>query len=207
MINKRQISMKDYIAKNAIDVFASMGYKEASLENIANKCKLSKAGIYHYFKSKSEILSYILFQNTENGLKMLEECNMYILEEKIDPLKAFDLLIRTYANVILTNKKVSLLILRERHQLNGLEKDILTEKERKIYRLIRDALKKISNINKEINFNLASFHVMSMIHWMGYWYNDKGTLSKDEAINQTVHLIFHGILENFNGVLNVKASS
>ncbi len=60
MIEKRRTAKKDYIAKKAIDVFSALGYKESSLQDIATKGKFSKAGIYHYFKSKSELLSYIL---------------------------------------------------------------------------------------------------------------------------------------------------
>jgi len=37
---------------------------------------------------------------------------------------------------------------------------------------------------------------MSVIHWMGYWYDEKGSLSKQEPINQAIHLIFHGILKS-----------
>ncbi|NMD04239.1 MAG: helix-turn-helix transcriptional regulator, partial [Deltaproteobacteria bacterium] len=50
MIEKRRTAKKDYIAKVAVDVFFQKGYKESSLEDISNKGKISKAGIYHYFK-------------------------------------------------------------------------------------------------------------------------------------------------------------
>jgi len=60
----------------------------------------------------------------------------------------------------------------------------------------RNKLKQITNRNDKININLPSFQVMSVIHWMGYWYDEKGSLSKQEPINQAIHLIFHGILKS-----------
>jgi len=41
-------------------LFASQGVKETSMAQIATACKVTKAGIYHYFKSKEEILKDIL---------------------------------------------------------------------------------------------------------------------------------------------------
>jgi hypothetical protein len=36
---------------------------------------------------------------------------------------------------------------------------------------------------------------MSMIHWMGYWYDPKGTLSRRGVVDQMMSVIFTGILE------------
>jgi len=41
-------------------LFASQGVKETSMAQIAKACKVTKAGIYHYFKSKEDILKDIL---------------------------------------------------------------------------------------------------------------------------------------------------
>jgi AcrR family transcriptional regulator len=41
-------------------LIASLGFKEASMAQIAKACKVTKAGLYHYFKSKEEILKDIL---------------------------------------------------------------------------------------------------------------------------------------------------
>ncbi|MGB4208409.1 MAG: TetR/AcrR family transcriptional regulator, partial [Smithellaceae bacterium] len=143
MIEKRRTAKKDYIAKKAIDVFSALGYKESSLQDIATKGKFSKAGIYHYFKSKSELLSYILLSNTDSFFNRLEKSLASALKERLNPQETFEKLIRTYADELLSNIKVSLLILRERHQLTGAKKKILTEQERAIFRLIRDRLKHV----------------------------------------------------------------
>ena len=194
MIEKRRTAKKDYIAKKAIDVFSALGYKESSLQDIATKGKFSKAGIYHYFKSKSELLSYILLSNTDSFFNRLEKSLASALKERLNPQETFEKLIRTYADELLSNIKVSLLILRERHQLTGAKKKILTEKERAIFRLIRDRLKHVPERNTKININLASFQIMSMIHWMGYWFDSKGPLSEREALRQMIKIIFKGVL-------------
>src|SRR6185369_12994050 len=63
-------------------LFADKGVKETSVSQIAKACKVTKAGLYHYFKSKDEILKEILdcrsqeIQDLTQGPppKNLEEC-------------------------------------------------------------------------------------------------------------------------------------
>ena len=198
MLGKKIDEKKNYIARKAIDVFSSRGYKESSLQDVAVRAKLSKAGIYHYFKSKSDLLAYIVLKNTDKGICRLRECLSESLSDNPDRKQVFEKLIRVYGDEVLSRHKESLLVLRERHQITGRNKKVLTEKERELFRLIRDTLGQVVNRNKKINLNLASFQIMSMLHWMGYWFNEKGTLSKQEAIDQTIYLIFHGILESKN---------
>jgi hypothetical protein len=40
-----------------------------------------------------------------------------------------------------------------------------------------------------------SFQIISMTHWMGYWFDSKGSLSESDAIDQMVDIIFNGILD------------
>ncbi len=49
----------------AVRLFATRGYHETSMREIAGGCGLTKASIYHYFKSKDELLLVILDQQTK----------------------------------------------------------------------------------------------------------------------------------------------
>lgn len=60
---------KEYLAKIGSQLFYKRGYKTTSLEDIAQKGKVSKAGIYHYFKTKEDILSYILIKDVVPKLR------------------------------------------------------------------------------------------------------------------------------------------
>ncbi len=186
---------KEYIAKIAVDVLFAKGFKESSLQNIAAKGKISKAGIYHYFKSKSDILSYILLGYAENGINILHECLEHCKEAKQNPQETFRTISEVYAKNLLKNRKLSLLVLRERHQLNGKHRTELLKREREIFHLLRDLLKQVPNLNERLDENLISFLVISMFHWMGYWFDPKGSLSENEAIHQVMDIVFNGILD------------
>ena len=186
---------KEYIAKIASEVFFIKGYKEASLQDVSVRGNISKAGIYHYFQTKEDILAYVLIHSAECSTAALMNCLSEAKDKQGTPKEIVEALSATYAEFLLENREVSLVILRDRHQLSGENKKALLKKERGIFQIFRTHVRKIPNINKKININLIAFQIISMIHWMGYWFDGKGSLSKKEAIEQTVNIIFNGILD------------
>lgn len=185
---------REHIAKIAVNVFFAKGYKESSLQDISIKGNISKAGIYHYFKTKEDILSHILFNYTEMGIKTLRETLEANKEKGLDDRQSVVEFIKTYATYLLKNRKNSLLVLRERHQLGEKNRKLLHQQERAIFLLFKNELKKVPNLNTGINLSLMSFEMISMIHWMGYWLKDNGDLTQAEAINQGIDIFFNGIL-------------
>ena len=199
MFAKSPEEKKEYIAKIAGDVFFAKGYKEASLQDISVKGKISKAGIYHYYKTKENILSYLMLGDADGLINALTQCLRMAEEKKSDPQETFEALGKEYARYLLKNRKISLVVLRDRHQLTGKEKKKLIEKERAIFEIFRSKLRQIPNLNKRININLMTFQVLSASHWMGYWFDSMGPLSESEAVNQMMKIIFNGILDQKKG--------
>jgi TetR/AcrR family transcriptional regulator, cholesterol catabolism regulator len=195
MFGKGFEEKKEYIAKIAGEVFFAKGYKASSLQDISAKGKISKAGIYHYYKSKGDILSYMMVGCAQGIIDALMQCLRTAEEKKLDPQESFEALCKAYARYLLRNRKLSLLVLRDRHQLPEKEKKKLIEKERAIFHLLRSKMREIPNINSKIDINLMSFQIISMTHWMGYWFDSKGSLSESDAIDQMVDIIFNGILD------------
>ena len=61
------------IAKAGANLFSKKGFAETSMEDISAAAKLSKAGIYHYFSSKTDLLFFILDSFMDIVLDNLEE--------------------------------------------------------------------------------------------------------------------------------------
>jgi TetR/AcrR family transcriptional regulator, cholesterol catabolism regulator len=199
MSAKSLIEKKEYIAKIAGDVFFAKGYKESSLQDISAKGKLSKAGIYHYFKSKAEILSYLMLKHADGLTNALKQGLSLAEEKKLDPRETFEVLGKKYASYLLKNRKISLVVLRDRHQLTGKERKKLIEKERIIFQIFRNKLREIPSINTKIDINLMTFQVLSSSHWMGYWFDSMGPLTESEAVDEMMNIIFNGILNSNKG--------
>ncbi len=196
MFAKTPNEKKEYIAKIAGDVFFAKGYKESSLQDISVKGKISKAGIYHYFKTKENILADLMLGHADGLIKVLMECSIVNEKKNINPQESFEALARKYASYLLKNRKISLVVLRDRHQLTAKVKNKLIEKERVIFQIFKSKLCEIPNINPGININLMAFQVISTSHWMGYWFDSMGPVSEKEAVDQMMNIIFNGILNS-----------
>ena len=196
MVGHKRSSRKDKIAKIAAKVFCRKGYKTASMQDIAQGEGSSKGGIYHYFKSKDDILSYILLTNSDNFIIALQSCLKENREKELDPECSFKRLINVYAKSLIRENVNSQLILRERHQLTKKNLQRLLIKEREIFHLVREELGKVPRLSGKFDLSVITFLIISMCHWMGYWLKNNGVLSREDAINQSIEAVLSGILED-----------
>jgi AcrR family transcriptional regulator len=186
---------KDFISKIATKVFSETGYQASSLQDISRKAEISKAGLYHYFKSKEEILAYTLIRNSDIFLEELKEKIKKNRKAGLTPQESFKGLIRTYARHVNSDKDKRLIVLRERHQLSSRYKKELFKREQAMFRLLRTELKKIPDLEKDIDENVITFLIISMSHWLGYWYRETERLNLDQIIDQNIRVIFDGMLK------------
>jgi len=186
---------KEFISKVASKVFSEKGYQVASLQDIAMGAEISKAGVYHYFKSKNDILAYILIRNSDIFLEKLKRSIKESKEKVLTPQDTFKRLIMAYAQHINIDKDKRQIVLRERHQLSGKYKKELFRREQAIFRLLRHELQEIPDLEQKINVNVISFLFISMSHWLGYWYKEGKGLDINNIIDQNIQIIMHGILK------------
>lgn len=82
--NKNYEPKKESLAKLAFDLFIEQGYENTTITHIMRAAGLTKAGMYHYFSSKEEILDaaidYGITQDIEETRKNMKELSV---EEKM----------------------------------------------------------------------------------------------------------------------------
>lgn len=66
---------KKLILDASLHLFSLNGYNETSMQDIASYCNISKATIYKFFKSKEELLAYIIKYLHEETINILNEIN------------------------------------------------------------------------------------------------------------------------------------
>ena len=84
------------ILKNAARIFAKKGYEKSSLEEIAARLKLSKGSLYHYIKSKDELLYLIQLQAIEEAIDNATR----VLEMGLDPVRTLHLVIKGHVRIV-----------------------------------------------------------------------------------------------------------
>ncbi len=105
-LEKVRAKSRTKIINAAIELFARKGYHATSISSIAAKAGIAKGLLYHYFKSKSELLDEIL----KNSLSEVDE-PMQALMMPGDPVDKMALLIEsTFAMVQSDIKRWKLLV-------------------------------------------------------------------------------------------------
>jgi AcrR family transcriptional regulator len=70
------------IGKTAAKLFSRKSYFDTTIDEIAAGGRFSKGSVYYYFKSKSDILFFILFHYMDKFLKNLENLDTIHTSEK-----------------------------------------------------------------------------------------------------------------------------
>lgn len=90
---------KTQIAEAAVKVFVKKGYEGSTTKEIAKKARVSEGTIFRYFKTKKDILLYVINLLTE---RVIAELNREI-EECTDPKEALKMILRLHYRLIIKN--------------------------------------------------------------------------------------------------------
>lgn len=96
---------RNKILMAALELFAGKGYAATSTDSIAKKAKVSKGLIYHYFKSKQDILSGIFAYLMEEGNELMNANN------QLPPGKVINNLIDYSFDYIVNKAKLNRLLI------------------------------------------------------------------------------------------------
>ncbi len=195
MPRKKSEEQKERIAEAATDIFIEKGYKGTSLQDIAQSVGITKAGIYHYFKTKEEILYYILVTHDKANIKAFQEIRHHIEHSDMDDTTILKTIIRAYAKLSTERQNINLLGLRERDQLTGERREDYRKNQQGILSDLKTDIGTIQNIKKSLDLNTIIFMVISVSAWFGYWHKEDGKLTLEEAIEQSIDIICHGVIE------------
>lgn len=195
MPRKKSDDRKKLITQVATDIFIEKGYKGTSLQDIATAAGITKAGIYHYYKTKEEILYHILASYDQENIEAFKSVRAEITDPDMDSTTALKKIIRAYAELSSSKKNINLLGMRERDQLTGINRQNYRKINQGIHTRFKNDISKIGNLKKTLDLNTIVFMIFSMSAWFGYWLKEDGKLTLDEAIEQSIDIICHGVIE------------
>ena len=183
---------RDTILARAAELFANQGYTATSMNDIAAACGTSKAGLYHYYRDKRELL----FQITVGHVARLEQFVAEVMADvgADDPqarLRALILrFVREYANAqnehrVLT-EDVRFLEEAERAQVQAAQ--------RRVVAAFADAIAGVrpNLARNELDRPLAML-LFGMINWMFTWLRPDGSLTHEQMAPLVADLFFGGL--------------
>jgi AcrR family transcriptional regulator len=175
--NFRQIRYEDkksQILESAARIFSRKGFEKATMEDVSNELYMTKGSLYHYIKSKEDMLFQCHMKALEIGNKGLEE----ILNSDFPPkMKLYKAIIR---HVELITKEFVVGSLRQQELLlpKYMYEKVIKERDKfeKIFlKILNNAIQEL-HLNKD-NIKMRAYTILGAINWIPRWYSSKGILS------------------------------
>jgi TetR/AcrR family transcriptional regulator, cholesterol catabolism regulator len=174
----------DEIHRVAIRLFLERGYDATPLSLIAAELGLTKAGLYHHFISKEQLLFDIhLDRMTQSLLPIIERA-----ESERDPAARLDRYLRDYAELMGSDPAIRLLV-EESKRLTPEHLEAIQQVWRRGYRVMRRSIEELQRSGRcdgALNPAFAAFAAIGMCAWTLYWFDSdrgegRGALGADYA--------------------------
>lgn len=198
-------SIKQSILDCAAELFATKGFASTSINEIAEASGLSKAGVYHYFDSKSEILRAMLTEHLEAVTEILDTA----LNTSVPPRSKFitftRLLIENYSRPASRNQHA--VLMGEIDSLPAKDREFVVATERRIVRAIDRLLQNIQpdlEKHQDIIRPLTMLY-FGMINWTDNWYSEKGRLAPAELATLAAELFLNGLSHTNYSAINKRS--
>jgi AcrR family transcriptional regulator len=183
---------RDTILARAAELFAHQGYTATSMNDIAAACGVSKAGLYHYYRDKRELL----FQITVGHVARLESFVVEVLDDTRDAdaparLRALILrFVREYADAQNEHRVLT----EDVRFLEDDERRQVQEPQRRVVAAFADAIAGVRpNLSRnELDRPLAML-LFGMINWMFTWLRPDGGLTHEQVAPIVADLFFGGL--------------
>jgi len=183
----------EFILRHAARIFAEKNYHSTSMRDISRATNVSLAGLYHYCKSKEELLFLIQDNCFGRVLERLEER----LEEADDTLSKLRIFIENHLSFFAANMAEMKVLSHEAESLAGdLHTHVSTKKD-KYTKLARQILSKIQpqqDANTQVVLTVATYALFGMMNWIYNWYDPRGKLKVAELVDNVTRLFLHGFV-------------
>ncbi len=194
----------EFILRTAARIFAEKSYHSTSMRDISRATNVSLAGLYHYCKSKEELL--FLIQDNCFG-RVLERLEQRLLEVA-DPVTKLGIFIENHLSFFAANMSEMKVLSHEAESLRGdlythvsTRKDNYTKLARKILREVQEN----QDSKQQIDLTVATYALFGMMNWIYNWYDPHGKLKVSDLADNLLKLFLNGFLSNGTG-LDLQAS-
>jgi AcrR family transcriptional regulator len=183
----------EFILRNAARIFAEKNYHSTTMRDISRATGVSLAGLYHYCRSKEELLFLIQDNCFGHVLERLEER----LAEVDDPLIKLRIFIENHLSFFAANMAEMKVLSHEADSLAGVLHTHVSTKKNKYTALARSILKELQSQQSDkpgIDLTVATYALFGMMNWIYNWYDPQGTLKVSELVDNVTWLFLHGFV-------------
>ncbi len=181
------------LGRVSVELFAEHGYAQTSVQQIVDAAGVTKGALYHYFKSKDDLL----FDIYDRLLSMQREHLDEIVARGLDPKQTVRLVCEDVIVTSIEGLADGAVFFRSQHMLS--EKRQREVKQRR--REYNDAFEAIlargradGVFRTDIPPAILIAHFFSDVHYLAQWYSPGGPLTKQQVATELTDLYLAGLL-------------
>ena len=181
----------EFILRTAARIFAEKNYHSTSMRDISRETNVSLAGLYHYCKSKEELLFLIQDNCFGRVLERLEQR----LEGVDDPITKLGIFIENHLSFFAANMSEMKVLSHEAESLRGdLYAHVSTRKDNytKLARLILRDVQTSRENQQPVDLTVATYALFGMMNWIYNWYDPSGKLTVNDLAQHLTQLFLAG---------------
>lgn len=163
-------------------IFREKGYHATSVRDIAESVGLLKGSLYHYIRSKEELLARLFDGLLEDTVRELEG----IVARGGDPDVKLGAMVRAYAASVMANHDAVGLYLRESRALPAAELAKLGARRRRMRALFTDVIAEGAQDGTFTvgDTKIAALAILGGCNWLYEWYRPRGRLDADAIADE-----------------------
>jgi AcrR family transcriptional regulator len=181
------------ILERAARLIFEKGYEGTSMQDIADACGLTKAGLYHHVATKEALLVAIM----EYGMDLFEEVVLARVEGITDPLERLRKTMACNLELVTTDQSKEVTIILHEHQtLTGAAQQKINARKKRYVRFLEASFREAIAAGqiRAVDPTLASFALLGTVLWTYKWYRPDGRLPPAQLADGMIDLFFHGLV-------------
>lgn len=174
----------------ATRVFAERGFHATTMRDLARASGMSLAGMYHYVRSKEELL-----------LRIQERCFERVMREAgaalsgvEDPLERLRVFIRHHVTFFAGHMPEMKVLSHEAESLSGAAARTLRARKTAYAALLEAIVGEIQPDATAAERSVTAYAIFGMINWIYTWYRPSGSVAPEELAARLTDIALRGVV-------------
>ncbi len=182
------------VYRTAAQIILQKGYDATSVSDIARALGITKAGLYHYIRGKTQLL----FDIMEFGLDELDREVVRPARLIVDPQARLRFLITTHARIVTRGLGAVTIVVDEARALTAAQNRKVTHRKRAYFDFLRGTLDELKKNRKlrDVDTTVAAFSLLGMVNWLSRWYQPEGRLTVAAIADELADMALRGLLRS-----------
>jgi len=167
---------REAIVERAAHLFATSGFRGASVSDLAIACETSKSLLYHYFPSKEDVLYEVMSSHIDQLCEDVDD----VMQRKDEPTVLLHALIHNFMRHYIGAADRQKVLLNELDNLPSDRRETIVAKQRRVIDAVQSLLERIDpGLADPARARVQTMLLFGMINWTHTWFDPKGPVSAD----------------------------